>query len=76
MEYECVCERECLALRRRAKQRSDSDDAALRACLSKEDVEEGRAPSERVATCETTSLEDKNKNGVGKIMRAVWGGRS
>ena len=46
------------------------------ACLSKEDIEEGQPPSECVATCKTTPEEDKNKNGVGKIMRAVWDARS
>ena len=54
VEYEGVCERERLALLRRAIERSDSEDAPLRACLSNDEVEEGRPPRERGATCETT----------------------
>ena len=42
VEYEGVCETECLALLRRAKQQSDSQEAVLRARLSNEEVEDGR----------------------------------
>ena len=50
-EYECACERDSLALRRMAKERSVSVEAGLGACLSKEVVEEGRPPTEREWTC-------------------------
>ena len=42
VEYEGVCETECLALLRRAKQRSDLQEAVLRARLSNEEVKDGQ----------------------------------
>ena len=59
-EYECACDRERLALWRRPKERSESEDAALGACLSKEVVEEGRPPREREGTCGTRPRGTKN----------------
>ena len=72
-EYECACERERLALWRRAKERSESEDAALRACLSKEVVEEGRPPREREGTCETRPRGTKNDDGVGRLNDGRFG---
>ena len=42
MEWECVCETECLALFRRAKQRSDSQEAVLKVRLSNDEVKDER----------------------------------
>ena len=72
-EYECACERERLALWRRAKERSESEDAALRACLSKEVVEEGRPPREQEGTCETRPRGTKNEGGVGRLNDGRFG---
>ena len=64
VEYVGVCERECLVLRRGANERSGSEDAGLRACISKDVVEDGRAPLERVDTCERTPYHDEG--GLGR----------
>ena len=42
VEYEGIRETECLALLQRAKQRSDSQEAVLRARLSNEEIDDGR----------------------------------
>ena len=52
-----------LALRRRVKERSESEDAGLGACLFKEAVEEGRLPTEHEGTCETRPRGTKNEDG-------------
>ena len=41
VEYKGVCDNDCLALLRRAKQQSDSQEAVLRARLTNEEVEDG-----------------------------------
>ena len=41
MEYKGVCETECLALLRRAKQRSDLQEAVFKVRLSNEEIEDG-----------------------------------
>ena len=69
VEYVGVCERECLVLRRGANERSGSEDAGLRACLSKDVVEEGRAPIGREGTCKRTRItrcKRKSGNGMGE----------
>ena len=66
-EYECGCERDSLALRRRVKERSESEDAGFGACLFKEAVEDGRPPTEREWTCETRSRGTNNEDGYVRL---------
>ena len=53
-KYECASKKVRCGLRRRAKERTMSENVALRACLSKDDVEEWRPPSEQEGTCKTS----------------------